>query len=166
MVLRLSCGELTESLRLWCRGMVFPRKRRIPPMAVSEPNSCRWQETGFFEVPPPKKRKNRPSDDGRGTRVRLSCGELTESRRLWCVGLVFPRKRRIPPRAVCEPNSCRWQETGFFEVPLPKKRKNRPSDDGLLFFGSGTRIRTQTYRVRVCCATFTQFRYVLFGFCF
>ena len=28
------------------------------------------------------------------------------------------------------------------------------------FFGSGTRIRTQTYRVRVCCATFTQFRYV------
>ena len=29
--------------------------------------------------------------------------------------------------------------------------------------GSGTRIRTQTYRVRVCCATFTQFRYV---FCF
>ena len=28
------------------------------------------------------------------------------------------------------------------------------------FFGSGTRIRTQTYRVRVCCATFTQFRYI------
>ncbi len=28
------------------------------------------------------------------------------------------------------------------------------------FFGSGTRIRTQTYRVRVCCATFTQYRYI------
>ena len=28
-------------------------------------------------------------------------------------------------------------------------------------FGCGTRIRTQTYRVRVCCATLTQFRTAL-----
>ena len=30
------------------------------------------------------------------------------------------------------------------------------------FFGSGIGIRTPTNRVRVCCATFTQFRYILF----
>ena len=28
-------------------------------------------------------------------------------------------------------------------------------------YGCGTRIRTQTYRVRVCCATLTQFRIAL-----
>ena len=46
---------------------------------------------------------------------------------------------------------------------VKRKEKNRPSSDGLFFsFGSGTRIRTQTYRVRVCCATFTQFRCIKF----
>ena len=30
------------------------------------------------------------------------------------------------------------------------------------FFGSGIGIRTPTNRVRVCCATFTQFRYIYF----
>ena len=36
-----------------------------------------------------------------------------------------------------------------------KKRDNR----SCLAFGSGRRIRTLTYRVRVCCATLTQSRY-------
>ena len=33
---------------------------------------------------------------------------------------------------------------------------------GLLSLGSGRRIRTLTYRVRVCCATLTQSRYIIF----
>ena len=37
-------------------------------------------------------------------------------------------------------------------------KKRTPRFEGCIFYGSGTRIRTQTYRVRVCCATFTQFR--------
>ncbi len=42
---------------------------------------------------------------------------------------------------------------------INSKTKNRPRGS-VSCFGSGTRIRTQTYRVRVCCATFTQFRYI------
>ncbi len=42
-----------------------------------------------------------------------------------------------------------------------KGKKNRPSDDGLFFFGRGIGIRTPTYRVRVCCAAVTQFPFVL-----
>ena len=38
--------------------------------------------------------------------------------------------------------------------------KNSPESSGP--HGCGTRIRTQTYRVRVCCATLTQFRIALF----
>ena len=33
---------------------------------------------------------------------------------------------------------------------------------GMSFISSGTGIRTPTYRVRVCCATFTQYRYLFF----
>ncbi len=36
------------------------------------------------------------------------------------------------------------------------KNKNRHPNGCLLLFGCRTRIRTQTNRVRVCCATFTQ----------
>ena len=43
-------------------------------------------------------------------------------------------------------------------IPLPKERR-ATHECGLLFFGSGIGIRTPTYRVRVCCATVTQFRY-------
>ena len=41
-----------------------------------------------------------------------------------------------------------------------KERKNRPVWVGS-FFGCGSRIRTQTYRVRVCCATLTQIRKIM-----
>ena len=41
-----------------------------------------------------------------------------------------------------------------------KGKKNRPSDDGLFFFGRGIGIRTPTYRVRVCCAAVTQFPFI------
>ena len=61
----------------------------------------------------------------------------------------------------CEPNSCRWQEA-VLESAVQLTRKERADHYGsALSFGSGTRIRTQTYRVRVCCATFTQFRFIL-----
>ena len=74
-----------------------------------------------------------------------------------------------------EDTACGWWYTRFDEICSSKrmrctlKRDDMPLlsqwikkfDKSKLveFFGSGTRIRTQTYRVRVCCATFTQFRY-------
>ena len=56
----------------------------------------------------------------------------------------------------CEPISCLWQEAGLGYGSVVK-RKNRPRGS-VLSFGCGTRIRTQTNRVRVCSATVTQFR--------
>ena len=44
---------------------------------------------------------------------------------------------------------------------LPKMQKKTPFavvDKRRFFYGCGSRIRTQTYRVRVCCATLTQIR--------
>ena len=45
------------------------------------------------------------------------------------------------------------------ESRSPANKRKKTPQGCLSSFGSGTRIRTQTYRVRVCCATFTQFRY-------
>ena len=42
-------------------------------------------------------------------------------------------------------------------------QNKKPTTRSAFYFGSGTRIRTQTYRVRVCCATFTQFRYAFYS---
>ena len=68
-------------------------------------------------------------------------------------------------RGVCELNSCRWQETVLEAASSAAiDRKNDLPNERPSFYGSGTRIRTQTYRVRVCCATFTQFRYRRFDF--
>ena len=47
----------------------------------------------------------------------------------------------------------------WVEAAVRGDKKRTPRFEGCIFYGSGTRIRTQTYRVRVCCATFTQFRY-------
>ena len=41
------------------------------------------------------------------------------------------------------------------------KRKNKSRRNHTIGY-SGTGIRTPTYRVRVCCATFTQYRYLFF----
>ena len=60
-------------------------------------------------------------------------------------------------RGETEPKFCPMGKTlGSHPV---RGEKQKGHHKGVLFvFGSGTRIRTQTYRVRVCCATFTQFR--------
>ena len=59
----------------------------------------------------------------------------------------------------------RWEDLNL-RPPRPERgalpnwatpRKNTPEYRGIISFGCGTRIRTQTNRVRVCCATFTQY---------
>ena len=44
-----------------------------------------------------------------------------------------------------------------------KRKKKQAPIGACLFFGSGKRIRTSTYGVRVRCATITQYRYVEFA---
>ena len=51
---------------------------------------------------------------------------------------------------------ARMYATGGRSSAAIEQKKRRPFGCRL-FYGSGTRIRTQTYRVRVCCATVTQF---------
>ena len=65
-------------------------------------------------------------------------------------------------RGETEPKFCPMGKTLGTHPVRWEKQKGHPC--GVLFvFGSGTRIRTQTSRVRVCCATFTQFRYIQDG---
>ncbi len=45
-------------------------------------------------------------------------------------------------------------------IPFEMKTKKEPPQGDSLFCTSGIGIRTPTYRVRVCCATVTQYRYV------
>ena len=47
------------------------------------------------------------------------------------------------------------------ELEIIERKKTGNSTFPVFFFGSGRRIRTLTYGVRVRCATFTQSRYVL-----
>ena len=66
--------------------------------------------------------------------------------------LLFGRGDRIRTCDLFVPNEARYQTA-------PHLEKNSPDSVGAI--GCGTRIRTQTYRVRVCCATLTQFRIAL-----
>ena len=76
----------------------------------------------------------------------------------------FAAGERAPRRLSlkCEPKFRRWRNAGL-EAAVRGDKKCTPQFEGCIFYGSGTRIRTQTYRVRVCCATFTQFRYIHFS---
>ena len=65
---------------------------------------------------------------------------------------------KVPPiRFVgdCCPPTAQYTRGWGGGCEKKKKRDNR----SCLAFGSGRRIRTLTYRVRVCCATLTQSRY-------
>ena len=104
---------------------------------------------GSEPVPMSKEKKKRPSDDGRGTRVFVLSTKIFR----FATGEQAPRWLSLK----CEPIPC---EARSWARSRGSQTKTKRTPIGvLLFFGSGTRIRTQTYRVRVCCATFTQFRY-------
>ena len=70
-----------------------------------------------------------------------------------------------PPQAISSAIADFIHEVDLFrrKTDLVKKSTNLVSRL-VLFSGCGTRIRTQTNRVRVCRATFTQFRNILLVF--
>ena len=69
-------------------------------------------------------------------------------------GYLYWCKRLLPDRSLLQTVGDQGRE-------CLKNRKSSISFDTELFFGSGRRIRTLTYGVRVRCATFTQSRYIL-----
>ena len=66
------------------------------------------------------------------------------------LSIIYPKEGMLAPEALCR---------GYRKHLQRKKKKDTPK--GVSFCGSGRRIRTLTYGVRVRCATFTQSRCVL-----
>ena len=75
------------------------------------------------------------------------------------IGILNPVLRWSIPmfQVIKAQNERGWRLEGVLIVTYVEKQK-RPQDVVFLFY-SGIGIRTPTYRVRVCCATFTQYRY-------
>ena len=105
-------------------------------------------------VPLPKERKTDHPKMVSGTRVFVHSTKIFR----FAAGEQAPR----PLSLKCEPNSRLWRELGEKPRFCRQRKEKQTIRRWSVFFGSGTRIRTQTYRVRVCCATFTQFRYTHF----
>ena len=66
---------------------------------------------------------------------------------------------QIPMESMLLSNIC---DASVIRQSTVQNRKSSISFDTELFFGSGRRIRTLTYGVRVRCATFTQSRYIFY----
>ena len=74
---------------------------------------------------------------------------------IWQERRIRPALRGRPPRvAICPRHIAKGPRV---RILLENAKAARPLA-GLLSLGSGRRIRTLTYRVRVCCATLTQSR--------
>ena len=95
-----------------------------------------------------KGKKNRPSDDGYYKRD-IRQVEDTHALRL--------KSKLFDLRAGYANPRLAMRAEFRHSYSAAKGKKNRPSDDGLFFFGWGIGIRTPTNRVRVCRAAVTQF---------
>ena len=72
---------------------------------------------------------------------------------------VLPSRFRLK---VCRRHISQTPKPSQVRILLNGNKKEASTGWHLLLFGSGKRIRTSTYGVRVRCATITQYRYVQF----